>query len=332
MVEFLAELPRATIAAGILVFAAVALAVVSVVLIAESAAERRRRAEALRQLQAIDRDLTTRHAAAADILRQGGEENAWVRAMGERLPQLRDLQRLLDQGGMTLTVQGFLLMTVGLAVALGLGAAIAFGWVAALAAAAVGAILPYLVAVNRRKKRLAAFEGQLPNAVDLMGRALRAGHPLSSGLRMVADESQDPLAVEFRQVFEEQRFGMPFEESLVALAERVPLVDVRILVTAILVQREVGGNLAEILDKIAYVVRERFTLRRQLRVITAEGRMSMWVLMSLPVGVGGILYLMNPAYVLTLFQDPIGHVMLYAAVVMGFLGFLWIRRIVDIEI
>jgi tight adherence protein B len=149
---------------------------------------------------------------------------------------------------------------------------------------------------------------------------------------MVGDEAQEPLAGQFRRVFEEQRFGMPFDDALMGLTDRVPLTDVRILVTAILVQREVGGNLAEVLDKIAYVIRERFTIKRQIRVYTAQGRFSGVVLALLPIGVGSALFFINREYVVTLFVDPIARYFLVFAVILQVLGYLWIRKIVDVEI
>jgi len=220
---------------------------------------------------------------------------------------------------------------------LGLGAALTMlivfpVWPAVLLAAAAAGALPYLYARRKRRRRLESFEEQLPEAIDLIGRAMRAGHPLSAGLKMASEESPEPLAGEFRRVFEEQRFGMPFEEAILGIADRVGLIDVRILVTAILVQREVGGNLAEVLDKIAYVIRQRFTIRRQLRVYTAQGRFSGIVLALLPVAVGSALFFINRDYMLTLFFDPIARYFLVLAVILQILGYFWIRKIVDIEI
>jgi tight adherence protein B len=141
-----------------------------------------------------------------------------------------------------------------------------FGLVMATVAG-VGAALPFLYVRRKRNAAAGPVRGAAPEAVDLVGRAIRAGHPLGAGLRMVAEEMPDPIRTEFRQVFEEQRFGLAFEEALFGMADRVPLVDVRILVTAILIQREVGGNLAEILDKLSHIIRQRFQIRRQLRPI-----------------------------------------------------------------
>ena len=149
---------------------------------------------------------------------------------------------------------------------------------------------------------------------------------------MVADETQEPIAGEFQRTFEEHRFGVPFEDAIQDLADRVDIVDVRILVTAILIQREVGGNLAEVLDNLASVIRARFTIRRQLRTYTAQGRMSGYVLAALPIVVGGVIYLLNPDYGILMFTHPMGRVMLGMAVVMQIIGYLWIRKIINIDI
>jgi tight adherence protein B len=149
---------------------------------------------------------------------------------------------------------------------------------------------------------------------------------------MVADEAPEPVATEFRQTFEEQRFGLPFDDSLLALAERMASTDARILVTAITIHRQVGGNLAEILDNIAFMVRERFKLRRQLRVITAQGRLSGYVLAALPIVLGLALWVLNPEYMLPLLQEDTGRYLLAGAAVFQVVGYLWIRRILDIEL
>jgi tight adherence protein B len=193
-------------------------------------------------------------------------------------------------------------------------------------------MLPNLYVRRRRRKRFNAFEEMLPEAIDLVGRALRAGHPLTAGFKMAADDGAEPVAGEFRRIFEEQRFGLPLQESLLGMADRVDLVDVRILVTAILIQREVGGNLAEILDNLAEVVRARFTIRRQLRVFTAQGRMTGYLLAALPLILFSILYMLNPGYMSIMFTDPIGKILIAVAVSMQFIGLLWIRKIINIEI
>ena len=202
----------------------------------------------------------------------------------------------------------------------------------AVPAGMIGGAIPEVWLRGRRRKRVRKFEEQFPEAIDLLGRAIRAGHPLSAGIGMVAEESPEPIASEFRQAFEEQRFGLPFDDALLGLADRNDLMDVRIFVSAVLIQREVGGNLAEVLDKIAQTVRARFTILRQLRVFTAQGRLSGYVLGAMPIVVAGGIFALNPEYASKLITEPVGRMMVVAALVMQIIGYLWIRRIVDIEI
>jgi tight adherence protein B len=183
-----------------------------------------------------------------------------------------------------------------------------------------------------KKRRLARFEEIFPEAVDMLGRAIRAGHPLSAGIQMVGQEMAEPVAGEFRTIFEEQRFGVPFADALMGMVDRIDLVDVRIFVTAVLVQREVGGNLSEILDNITDTVRSRFKIRRQLRTFTAQGRMSGFVVGSMPIVVGLLFFVMNPAYIRVLFEHPMGRLMLTFAIAMQIFGYFWIRKVVNIEI
>jgi tight adherence protein B len=260
-------------------------------------------------------------------------QSRWLRPIIARVPQLRDAEIMLEQAGIAWTVQTLLIASLGGAVALGSMVLIVTRSVpGGLGATIFGAMLPTLYVRRRRTRRLRAFEEVLPDSIDLVGRALRAGHPLSAGFKMAADDGAEPVASELRRVFEEQRFGLPLEDSLLGMTDRVNLVDVRILVTAILIQREVGGNLAEILDNLAAVVRARFTIRRQLRVYTAQGRMTGYLLAVLPIAVFTLLYMINPVYMSILFTDPIGKILVIAAISMQLLGYLWIRKIIKIEI
>jgi tight adherence protein B len=324
-------LPTTTLISAGLVFLAVALGTVSLALFLELAQERSRQRKVLDQLRNFDQTLTEsgqglfRGASAA--------RSRLVQGLSARIPAFADLELMMQQAGTSWTMEAFLTVSVGIGAALGFSTLIFTRlWPVALVAAVVGALLPYLRVRSIRKRRLNAFEAGLPEAIDLLGRAIRAGHPLSSGLKMVADETQDPIASEFRRAFEEQRFGLPFDDAIVAMADRVTLIDVRILVTAILIQREVGGNLAEVLDNLASVIRARFTIRRQLRTFTAQGRMSGYVLAVLPIAVGTIIYLLNPGYMKVLFTNNIGQFMLLGASVMQIIGYLWIRKIVNIDI
>jgi tight adherence protein B len=249
-----------------------------------------------------------------------------------RVPRLRDVGRVLREAGSSWSFQTFVVVSLGL----GMGFALALGAFSrsifgVLFGFPIGAAIPYIVVRFQANRRIRKLEEQLPDAIDLMGRAMRAGHPLSAGFKMVADEAPEPIAGEFRQVFEEQRFGLPFDDSLLSLGERVRLSDIRILLTAILIHRQVGGNLAEVLDNIAALVRERFKLRRQLRVITAQGRLSGYVLAMLPFALGIAIFTLNRNYMMPIFESEIGRFMLVGAFIFQIIGYLWIRKILDIE-
>jgi tight adherence protein B len=316
-------------------FLAVTLGTMSVVLLIELWRERRFNRTALEELRALGQDTEYTLGSGPDSLfrRLERSEVPWIRALAARVPQLRGVELALEQAGLTWGVQSLILASCGVGVATGLALLTLTGSVlAAVVGAGLGTSIPYMVLRRKRAKRMALFEEQLPETIDLMVRALRSGHPLTAALRMVAEEGQDPARMEFRRAFEEQRFGLPLEDSLLGMADRVQLVDVRILMTAILIQRNVGGNLAEIMNNIAYTIRERFKIRRQLRVYTAQGRLSGYVLSLLPVALGCAFYMLNPAYIMLLFTDPIGKGALVAAIVMQLLGFLWIRKIINVEI
>jgi tight adherence protein B len=324
-------LPATTLVPAALIFLAVAFGTISLALLVDIIQERRRRTDALRQL----RDFTNNpHGDGPGLLRGlEGQIPEWLAPIAERVPAFEDAHLMIEQAGSTMTLSRFLVISGGLAIGLGLGVLVlTLRWPAGIIAAAVGGLAPYVILRRKRSKRFYKFEEQLPEAIDMLGRAIRAGHPLSSGLKMVADEAKDPVAGEFRRTHEEHRFGLAFEDAMLAMADRVGIVDVRILVTAILIQREVGGNLAEVLDNLASVIRARFNIRRQLRVYTAQGRFSGYVLAVLPIAVGAAIYSLNPPYMKLLFTDPMGKLMVAFAVIFQIIGFLWIRKIVNIEI
>jgi len=326
-------MPLSTWATAALVFVSVALASVSIALLFEWLGERRKQQDVLGQLRKFERGLVSAGAEGTGILRRAVRESELMTALAARFPSIADLQMMLQQAAVSMTTSAFLTLTLGLSVGLGLVVLLLFrNWFAAILFTAIGAWLPYLWLKRRRNRRMYAFEEALPEAIDLLGRAIRAGHPLSSGLKMVADETQEPIAGEFQRTFEEHRFGVPFDDAIQDLADRVDIVDVRILVTAILIQREVGGNLAEVLDNLASVIRARFTIRRQLRVYTAQGRMSGYVLAALPIIVGGIIYLLNPEYGALMFTHSLGRFFLGLAATMQIIGYLWIRKIINIDI
>jgi tight adherence protein B len=276
---------------------------------------------------------TRQSTPEASVIRHSTEmEEGFLPVLAERIPQLWDVHHLLMQSGLNWTLGSFLLRVCAGATIAGLVALLASrNGIAAIVAFVLGGAAPYLYARWKKQRRILKLESQLPDAIDLIARAVRAGHPLSEGLRMASEEAPDPLASEFRVTFEEQKFGLPFEEALLGLGDRVEVVDIRILITAILVQREVGGNLSEILEQISETMRARFSLKRQVRVYTAQGRMSGYTLAALPILVGMVIAVINPDYMQTLFQEALGQALLGGAVLMQGIGFLWIRRIVDIR-
>ena len=243
------------------------------------------------------------------------------------------LETWLEQSGTGMTPSSYFLISVLLALATAAAAltfvhhfwAMPLGFLAGLA-------LPPMYLRRRRTLRMNKFEEHFPEALDLMSRAIRAGHAFSAGLKMVADECSDPVGPEFRKAFDEQNYGLPLKESLNNLADRVPLLDVRFFSTAVLIQRDTGGNLSEILDNLAAVVRERFKIRRQVRVHTAHGRFTGYVLLALPAFLGFALSIINPEHMKMLFDDKIGQMMIVAAIVMQSIGFFWIKQVVKIEV
>ncbi len=242
------------------------------------------------------------------------------------------IQHFLDQAGVKLNVSTFVLLTATLPL---LAFVVVTMFVrtpaAGIVAAAVAAPMPYLYVRRARTARVYKFEEQFPEAIDLVARALRAGHALPTGLGMVADEMPPPVGLEFRKLYDEQNFGLTMPDALRNFAERVPVLDARFFVTAVLTQREAGGNLAEVLDNLSAVIRERFKVKRQVRVISAHGRITGWVLAALPPSVAVAAFILSPYHIQTLLGDELGVRMLIIAAVMQVIGTFVIRKIVDIE-
>jgi tight adherence protein B len=193
-------------------------------------------------------------------------------------------------------------------------------------------VLPYSYAAIQRNRRFEKFEELFPEAIDTLARAVRAGHAFTTALELITNEVAEPVAGEFRQLFEEQKFGMPVRDALMNLTERVPLVDVKFFVTAVMLQRETGGNLAEILDNLSYVIRERFKIQRQVRVYTAQGRLTMALLMGMPPIIVTVMLVVEPSFIRPLFADPIGHILLVAGIALQTVGYFVIRKIIRIQV
>lgn len=312
----------------------VACLVVAVVLAYERFSDNLRKKRRLKRVKRVtEAEAAIPENAEVRVFRETDGGGSMFDVITNFLPSGNRLQLLFVQSGSPMSVGAFCVFSAGTGVATGILMLLFMGsLLPAVAGAILGSFLPYFHIRRKRAQRIARFEEQFPDAVDLLGRAIRAGHPFTSGLKMVADEMRDPVAGEFRQVFEEQKFGMPVKDSLLGLAERIGLPDVRMFVTAVLIQREVGGNLAEILDKISATVRERFVLRRQVNTYTAQGRMTGYLLSGLPIGIGFIVYLLNPEYIMVMFHHPAGRVMLGVSAAMQVLAYTVINKIVTIDI
>jgi tight adherence protein B len=264
--------------------------------------------------------LAQRSSSGVDHLVRGTDAGSW-------------LAKLIEQSGVRTTPGSIVIISVALCALFGLmGIVFVRRWEAALAAAIVGMVMPIGFLRFKRTQRMKKFEEMFPEALDLLARAIRAGHAFQTAMGMVADELPAPVGIEFKKGFEQQNFGLPLKEALNQLSERVPLMDVRFFVTAVSIQRETGGNLAEILDNLANVVRERFKIIRQVRTHTAHGRFTGYVLLALPAALAVALSFISPEHIRALFTTRMGQTMLIGAMVMQTIGFFWIRKVIKIEV
>ena len=260
-------------------------------------------------------------------------ENPALHEFLSRMPRVASLHTLLIQSGLIMSVARFSGWTLFWFV-FGFGISSLFR-IPVLVCLLIGiafAALPLLYVLRARSKRLNRIEQQLPDAVDLMGRALRAGHAFPNAVKMVGDEMPDPIGIEFRALFDEVNYGIAMNDALLNLTARIPSMDLKYMVIAVLIQRETGGNLAELLDNIAGIIRDRLKLLGAIRVLSAEGRASAWVLALLPFGTGFMLNLVNPEFMSLLWTDPLGNMMIYCALSLMFFGILWMRKIIRIRV
>lgn len=243
------------------------------------------------------------------------------------------LKRALDQADLQLTVTRLLMFSV----MAGILAALAVSMLTVNAALIIlsglgGAGLPFMHVLWKRKHRFNAFLEHLPDALELMSRALSAGHAFSEALHMVSVEMPEPIATEFRKTYEEQNLGLSLKLALENLTDRIPLLDLRLCVTAVLIQRETGGNLAEILEKVAHTIRERFRIMGDLKTLTTSSRLSAWVLCAVPIFIASVVTIMNPEYMSIMWKDPRGHKLVAVGVILQLTGMLIVRKILKIKI
>jgi tight adherence protein B len=256
-----------------------------------------------------------------------------INAILRRIKLAADVDTLIKQANSSLTVGRVLFGALVIAVVVGvLAGTYLHNALLGLPIGLAAGTIPYISLRIKRDARMRSFETILPEAIDLLGRALRAGHALTAAIEMVSREIADPVGTEFRRVFEEQNFGLPIREALLNLANRIPVPDLQFLVTAMLVQKETGGNLAEVLDKTGTVIRERSRLLGQLRIYTAQGRMTGWILGLLPFIVFLLMNFVNPTYARTLINDPMGRKAIWLGLGLMLIGVWMIRKIVDIKV
>jgi tight adherence protein B len=250
-----------------------------------------------------------------------------------RVPVATRLKRMLDQADLQITVTRLLMFSAmaGLLAAMA-ASVLTISLVVICAAGLAAAGVPFLHVWWARRKRLNKFLEHLPDALELMSRALQAGHAFAESLHMISEEMPEPIATEFRKTYEEQNLGLSLKLALENLTQRVPLLDLRLCVTAIMIQRETGGNLAEILEKVAHTIRERFRIMEDLKTLTTSSRMSAWILCGLPIFVACAVTVMNPDYMSILWKDPRGHNLIAVAMTLQVTGMLVIRKILRIKI
>ena len=260
-------------------------------------------------------------------------------ALLRRSEQVSRLQTILDQAGLSIRAGSLLVLCVISAVLFGATAYIIAEPLHSrevlsitLSGMLLGLIFPYSYATWQRARRFQKFEALFPEAIDTLARAVRAGHAFTMALEIVSNEVGEPVATEFRKLYEEQKYGMPVRDALINLTQRMPLVDVKFFVTAVMLQRETGGNLAELLDNLSYVIRERFKILRQVKVYTAQGRLTMMLLMGMPPVIVVAMLVMKAEFIQPLFADEIGHSFIAAAITLQTVGYFVIRRIIRIQV
>lgn len=291
-----------------------------------------------------DRKMLKRRLASIDQELSGGNRASLVREKFlrelsplqrtlESLPGMESLARLIERSGGTMMAHQLIMLSLLLGVAGAcLTALLLKSPYGALIGGPLAAAVPIFKLRIARDRRAAKLEEQLPDAIDVLRRALRAGHPFNSAIKLVADDMDEPVAKEFALTFADINYGVDVRRALLGLLDRVPSVTTMTFVTAVLLQRETGGNLAEILEQIVKVVRGRFKFFRKVRTLSAEGRMSAWVLALVPLALFGALSYTQPNYLPVLVEDPFGRKLIACAIVLGLIGVLWIRKILRIEV
>jgi len=287
------------------------------------------------RLATIGRSIQAQKTGTNGVIIGADEERNYVIRLGVFLQRYRfakKLQVLLIHADSSMSVGGIVLACAGVALGCGLLSFLFLHKVLfAGAACAAGAWIPYILLRMKRGRRLKAFNKSLPDAIDMMARSLRAGHSMGASIELIAEQSPEPLAAEFVQVYQEQRLGLHFRDALLHMGARVPSRDLQFLITAILVQKETGGDLTEILDRASHVIRDRVRIEGEVRTHTAQGRLTGWILGLLPIIMLVLINIVSPGYSAILFHDPTGQKLLYTGGALIILGGLIIRKIVNVQ-
>lgn len=298
--------------------------------------ENRDKAIAMRRLAAVADEKGAARRNRPRLIEAANEVRGLLTGRLLDLLRMREAAtRLLDAAALKWGPGGLLQRSLGLFLAGFLGITVFTGnhqILAALGAGAALGFLPLWYARGKAKRRVHAFEEQFPDCLEFISRSMRAGHGFAVAIEMAYREFNDPLACELRRTFEEQNLGQPLETVLRKLSQRVPSMDVQFFVSAVLLQKRTGGNLAELLDKLAQLIRERFKLRARIRAVSAQGLMSGMILSAIPAGVAVIMFMVNPQYARFFIVDPVGRQLLMAGLALQFIGYLIIRKIVTFEV
>jgi tight adherence protein B len=281
----------------------------------------------------VGRGGRSKESSADLLLKQALQEVDKKTIFDALTPGFLNVERVFEQADVRIRPSALFAISVGLALVGGmLSALVARTVYVAPVGGVIFLVLPWLWLWHKRKSRLRTFAGQLPDALELIARALRAGHSLAAGMHVVAEEMPPPISKEFGRIYEEQNLGIPLDEAMRGICERVPNLDLRFFVTSVAIQRQTGGDLSEILDKIGHVVRERYRILGQVKALTAEGRLSGLVLIALPFGLFLMMLHMKPDYISLLWTDPLGVKMSIFGLIMQILGAYSIKKIVDIKV
>ncbi|MCC7341653.1 MAG: type II secretion system F family protein [Bryobacterales bacterium] len=318
------------------IFGVLLLVVFGVTMLGVSIVERQRQKKVVGMLNTLQGKSIVKAATKKTSIERALPSDSQIERLAAKLKPMTAVQSFIQQSGLQWTSAQFMGMTLGCA----LGGAILSLYVAKIVPlstrmplfALAASVIPFAILRIQASRRMAAFEEQFPDALDFLARSMKAGNAFSVSLEMLGKESQDPLGMEVRRVYSEQNLGSSLDDSLRNLCSRVPLLDVRFFVSSVLLQKDTGGNLSEILSNLAYIIRERFKLKGMVKAVSASGRMTAWVLIGLPIGLAVGLSFLAPGYLDALVNDPEGKLIVIFVCVAQVIGYFVMRKIINIRV